>query len=95
MSKMNRIEGNIERTRNDLAATLDELSHRVSPQALADQGKAQVKEVVNSDAVKYGAAGVGALIVALIGAVVFSKVRGRRLDKLAFENEVLEALMED
>ncbi|GAB20619.1 hypothetical protein GOEFS_121_00210 [Gordonia effusa NBRC 100432] len=61
-----RIEQDIARAREDLANTLDALAERANPQRLADDAKSKALVTLNHPAVKYSAAGVGALILLLL-----------------------------
>ncbi|NMO03759.1 DUF3618 domain-containing protein [Gordonia sp. TBRC 11910] len=61
-----RIEQDIARAREDLANTLDALAERANPQRLADDAKAKVLVTLNQPVVKFGIAGAGVLVVALV-----------------------------
>ncbi|MCF8569398.1 DUF3618 domain-containing protein [Gordonia sp. HY002] len=61
-----RIEKDIAQAREELAKTLDQLAVKGNPQRLAGEAKTKAMAVVQKPAVKYGAAGVGALVVAVI-----------------------------
>mgnify|MGYP001220234243 CR=1 FL=1 len=61
-----RIEQDIARAREDLAKTLDTLAERVSPQRLAADAKSTLVTTLNKPVVKYTAAGVGVIVVALL-----------------------------
>ncbi|HNP57441.1 MAG TPA: DUF3618 domain-containing protein [Gordonia sp. (in: high G+C Gram-positive bacteria)] len=69
-----RIEQEIAQARENLAATLDQLSDRVSPQRLADDAKTRAVDTLNKPAVKYTLIGVGSLTVV----VLVRKVTRRR-----------------
>ncbi len=58
------IERDIERAREELASTLDELATR--PKRMADSLKDRAKESASSPAVRYGAIGAGVLVVGLV-----------------------------
>ncbi|MGL4305581.1 MAG: DUF3618 domain-containing protein [Mycobacteriaceae bacterium] len=62
----NSIEREIERARDQLANTLDELSVRAHPKRLADDAKASVLATLSKPVVKYSIAGVGVLVAALV-----------------------------
>ncbi|GAA4405119.1 DUF3618 domain-containing protein [Tsukamurella soli] len=77
------IERDIERAREQLAATLDQLGQRADPAKLAESAKASVVATVTRPPVIAAAAGVGALVAL----VVLSRfARARR------EKKVLKAL---
>ncbi|MXP22581.1 DUF3618 domain-containing protein [Gordonia sp. HNM0687] len=61
-----RIEQEIAQAREDLAKTLDTLAERTSPQRLAADAKEKAVATLNSPAVKYALAGVGAVVVVLV-----------------------------
>lgn len=61
-----RIEKDIAKAREDLAATLDTLAVRANPKRLADDAKTSVVAVLNKPAVKYALAGVGVVVVAIV-----------------------------
>ncbi|GAA4660394.1 DUF3618 domain-containing protein [Gordonia humi] len=61
-----RIEKEIAQAREDLAKTLDQLAVKANPQRLADDAKNKAIAIVNTPAVKYGLAGVGAVVVVLV-----------------------------
>jgi hypothetical protein len=56
------IQREIEQARTALAATLDELSERASPQKLVEQGKSSVLDVLRQPKVKYTLIAVGAVV---------------------------------
>ncbi|MDV6011870.1 DUF3618 domain-containing protein [Haloechinothrix sp. LS1_15] len=60
------IERDIERARDGLAATLDQLGERASPRRLADSAKTSVRATLAEPKVKYPLIGAGALIGALL-----------------------------
>lgn len=60
------IERDIERARDALAATLDELGDRANPSRLADSGKESLASMLENPKVRYAIAGVGALVVLLV-----------------------------
>ncbi|MBJ8346631.1 DUF3618 domain-containing protein [Antrihabitans sp. YC2-6] len=66
-----RIEREIEAARNQLAATLDELSVRANPKRIADNAKASVVAKVNEPAVKYSLIGAALLFVLLLLVKIF------------------------
>jgi hypothetical protein len=79
------IERDIERAREQLAATLDQLGERADPRKLAEQAQQSVVATVTKPPVLAAAAGV-AVVVALV--VVSRFKRGRR------EKEIIRALAE-
>lgn len=64
---INDIERDIERTRGQLASTLDELADRTNPKNLADNAKDEAKSWLQDETVQKVLAGVGVGIAALIG----------------------------
>lgn len=69
------IQRDIERTRRQLASTLDELADRSKPENLANDAKAAATEKLSQQNVQIALASVAALVV---GAIAFSVVRSRR-----------------
>ena len=69
------IQRDIERTRRQLASTLDELADRSKPANLATDAKAAATEKLSQQNVQIALASVAALVV---GAIAFSVVRSRR-----------------
>lgn len=69
------IQRDIERTRRQLAGTLDELAERSKPANLVDDAKTQATVKLQEPNVQKVLAGVA---VAVVGAIVFSVVRGRK-----------------
>ncbi len=69
------IQRDIERTRRQLAGTLDQLADRSKPKNLADDAKNQVTDWLKDPKVQKILAGIG---VAVTGVVVFAVVRSRR-----------------
>ena len=69
------IQRDIERTRRQLASTLDELADRSKPANLASDAKAAATEKLSQQNVQIALASVAALVV---GAIAFSVVRSRR-----------------
>ncbi|GAC83319.1 DUF3618 domain-containing protein [Gordonia paraffinivorans] len=61
-----RIEQEIAKAREDLANTLDALAERANPQRLADDAKSRALATLQTPAVKYTIAGVGALVLVLV-----------------------------
>src|SRR5699024_6393276 len=72
------IQRDIERTRRQLASTLDELAERSKPENLANDAKAAATEKLPQQNVQIALASVAALVV---GAIAFSGVRSRRKHK--------------
>jgi hypothetical protein len=60
------IKQEIDRARDRLAATVDELTERASPRRLADDLKAGVVSVVKKPAVTFTLIGVGTLAAVLV-----------------------------
>ena len=60
------IERDIERAREALASTLDELGTKASPKRLADNAKLTVKSKLDQPQVKYPLIGAGVLIALLL-----------------------------
>ncbi len=69
------IQRDIERTRRQLANTLDELADRSKPANLVDDAKDQATAKLQEPNVQKILLGVAGVVV---GAVVFSIVRGRK-----------------
>ncbi|MDO5373411.1 MAG: DUF3618 domain-containing protein [Corynebacterium glutamicum] len=69
------IQRDIERTRRQLASTLDELADRSKPSNLVDDAKNQATAKLQEPNVQKVLLGVAAVVV---GAVVLSVVRGRK-----------------
>lgn len=69
------IQRDIERTRSQLAATLDELADRSKPKNLADDAKRTVTQKLQDPTVQKVLAGVG---VAVAGLVTLAVVRSRK-----------------
>lgn len=65
------IEREIERARDQLAGTLDELSTRANPKRLVAQAKDALRAKLDEPAVRYTLIGVGALAAALVLRKVF------------------------
>lgn len=72
------IQRDIERTRRQLASTLDEIADRTKPQNLVDEAKEQVTSKLQDPQVQKILAGVGAAVATL---VVFSLARSSRKRK--------------
>lgn len=69
------IQRDIERTRRQLAGTLDELADRTKPQNLVDDAKREANNKLKDPNVQKVLAGVGAVIV---GGIVLVMVRSRK-----------------
>ncbi|WP_080796442.1 DUF3618 domain-containing protein [Corynebacterium pacaense] len=69
------IQRDIERTRRQLASTLDELADRTKPANLVDDAKSQATAKLREPNTQKVLLGVAAVVV---GAIVFSVVRGRK-----------------
>lgn len=72
---INDIQRDIERTRRQLASTLDELATRTKPQNLVNDAKREATSKVRDPQVQKVLAGVGVAVVGLVALVV---VRNRR-----------------
>lgn len=60
------IERDIEKARNALASTLDQLGTRADPKKLADSAKTSARAKLDEPKIKYPLIGVGALVGALL-----------------------------
>jgi hypothetical protein len=60
------IERDIERARDQLASTLDELSVRANPKRLVDNAKTGLRAKLDEPAVRAVIAGAGALVLVLV-----------------------------
>lgn len=69
------IQRDIERTRRQLAGTLDELANRSKPQALANDAKTAATEKLQDQNVQIALASIAAVIV---GGIAFAVFRSRR-----------------
>ena len=67
---INDIQRDIERTRRQLASTLDELATRTKPQALAADAKVEAQAKLQDPQVQKILAGVGVAVVGLVTLVV-------------------------
>lgn len=67
------IERDIERARNQLASTLDELVDRTSPKNLATDAKDQALSALQQPKVQAGAGAIVAVIVGLVAFLIFKK----------------------
>lgn len=72
------IQRDIERTRRQLASTLDELAYRTKPQNLVEDAKREANNKLQDPTVQKVLAGIGAVVA---GAVVFAVVRSRKKNK--------------
>ncbi len=75
---INAIQRDIERTRNQLAKTLDELAVRADPKNLADDARGQVSDFLNDPRVQMVLGGVAAGVVALVAVAVSSKRKEKK-----------------
>lgn len=83
------IQRDIDRTRDALAGTLDQLVERAHPKRLVEGGKAQVQSFFQTPKGKAIVAGAGAVLVLLVGRrIALSKrnKRERQLELLARYN---------
>lgn len=60
------IQAEIERARDALAVTVDQLTVRANPKRLVEQGKQTLRSTLNDPRVKAALIGVGALVVTVI-----------------------------
>lgn len=60
------IQADIERARDALAVTVDELTTRANPKRIVEQGKQTVRAKLADPKIRYALIGVGALIGVLI-----------------------------
>jgi Protein of unknown function (DUF3618) len=60
------IERDIEKARDALAATLQEIGTRADPKRLVEAGKEQVEATMGNPTVRYSLMGLGALIVLVL-----------------------------
>lgn len=85
------IQRDIERTRRQLAGTLDELASRSKPQNLANDVKAQAATKLQDHNVQLAIAGVAAAVIGLI-AVGVSRSRRRRKDLKEIQRMLVERI---
>ena len=71
------IQRDIERTRDQLSDTLEQLSTRVAPAALADEAKGKVQSALSDPKVQLILGGVAAGVVLLVAL----SVNGKRKEK--------------
>lgn len=67
------IERDIEKARDALAATLDQLGTKANPKRLADNAKTTVQAKLNEPAIKYPIIGAGVLIGVLLLRKLFKR----------------------
>ena len=60
------IQRDIEKAREALAVTLDELSTKANPKQYVESGKASVQEKLDDPRVRYALIGVGALVAVAV-----------------------------
>lgn len=65
------IEREIEKARDALASTLDELGTRASPKRLVESGKSEVRTRLADPKVRYALIAVGAVVVLLVVRKIF------------------------
>lgn len=65
-SETETIEREIERARDQLATTLDELATRANPKRLVENVRHTVTEALADPKIRAALAGVGALVVAIV-----------------------------
>ncbi|BDV26541.1 membrane protein [Corynebacterium ulcerans] len=75
---INDIQRDIERTRRQLASTLDEIVDRSKPQNFVDDAKKQATTKLHDPQIQKILAGIG---VAVAGLVVLGIARGRKKNK--------------
>ncbi|WP_087117617.1 DUF3618 domain-containing protein [Corynebacterium urinipleomorphum] len=76
---INDIQRDIERTRGNLAATIDELADRTRPENLANDAKKQVSAKLQDESVQKVLAGIGVAVAALV-AISFANKRKKKKD---------------
>lgn len=72
------IQRDIDRTRDALAGTLDQIAARTNPKRLVETGKQQVQSFFESPQGKAVIAGAGALLVLLVGRRISLAKRNKR-----------------
>ncbi|WP_295628910.1 DUF3618 domain-containing protein [uncultured Corynebacterium sp.] len=72
------IQRDIERNRNQLAKTLDELSVRTNPKNVADDAKSRAADGLQEPKVQ---AVLGAVAVVVVGAIALTVARNRKRSK--------------
>ncbi len=65
------IQRDIEKARDALAATLDELEIKANPTRVVESGKASVQEKLDDPKVRYALIGVGALVAVVVVRKIF------------------------
>ncbi len=65
------IQRDIEKARDSLAVTLDELSTKADPKRFVESGKASVQDKLNDPRVRYAMIGVGALVAVIVVRKIF------------------------
>ncbi len=60
------IERDIQKARDSLAVTMDELSTKADPKRFVESGKASAQEKLNDPRVRYALIGVGALVTVVV-----------------------------
>lgn len=65
------IQRDIEKARDALAATLDELETKANPTRVVESGKASVQEKLDDPRVRYALIGVGALVAVVVVRKIF------------------------
>ena len=88
---INDIQRDIERTRRQLASTLDELADRSKPKNLVDDAKGAATEKLQDRNVQMALAGVGAAVVGLVALAVF-RSRRRKNDIKELQRLLAERL---
>ena len=87
--KIDDIQRDIERTRKQLAGTLDELAQRTKPGNLVNDAKSNLLEKLQDPQVQKILAGVGAVVAAVIAFNVF-KGRQRKNDIQELKRMIVE-----
>ena len=75
---INDIQRDIERTRGNLASTIDEIADRARPENLANNAKAQVSTKLQDDKVQKILAAVGVAVALLIALKASSKRKKKK-----------------
>lgn len=75
---INDIQRDIERTRGNLAQTIDEIADRTRPENLANNAKAQVQNKMKDDKAQKVLAGIGVAIAAIVVINVSNKRKKKK-----------------
>ena len=72
------IQRDIERSRNQLAKTLDELAVRADPKNLAEDARGQISDILRDPKVQLVIGGITAGVVALVALSISSRRKERK-----------------